>query len=68
MKAIRIARVRAGLSQAELGRLVDRDQSDISRIETGRNDLPVSLLKRIAAALGVPPADLLEEVDERAAA
>jgi len=43
MKTIRIARTRAGLTQKKLAELVDRDQSEISRIEAGKTALTVTL-------------------------
>ena len=51
MKAIRIARARAGLTQKKLAELVDRDQSEISRIEAGKTAVTVPLLLRLAKAL-----------------
>lgn len=67
MKAIRIARVRAGLTQKRLAELVDRDQSEISRIEAGKTAVTVSLLLRLAKALKVPPGKLLDETRDKAA-
>lgn len=45
------ARERAGLSQAELARLVHTRQSNISRIERGTQNLTVGTLEKIAKAL-----------------
>jgi transcriptional regulator with XRE-family HTH domain len=67
MKAIRIARTRAGLTQKQLAELVGRDQSEISRIEAGKTALTVPLLLRMAQALGVRPARLLSEIRDKAA-
>ncbi len=67
MKAIRIARTRAGLTQKRLAELVDRDQSEISRIEAGKTALTVPLLLRMARALKVPPGKLLDEIRDKAA-
>lgn len=67
MKAIRIARTRAGLTQKQLAELVDRDQSEISRIEAGKTALTVPLLLRMAKALKVPPGKLLDEIRDKAA-
>lgn len=67
MNAIRRARQRAGLTQKRLAELVDRDQSEISRIESGKTALTVPLLLRMAKALGVRPASLLDEARDRAA-
>lgn len=67
MKAIRIARIRAGLTQKRLAELVDRDQSEISRIEAGKTAVTVPLLLRLAKALKVPPGKLLDETRDKAA-
>jgi transcriptional regulator with XRE-family HTH domain len=67
MKAIRIARARAGLTQKQLADLVGRDQSEISRIEAGKTALTVPLLLTMARALGVRPARLLNGVRDKAA-
>lgn len=68
MKAIRSARQRAGLTQQQqLAERVGRDQSEISRIESGQAALTVPLLLRLAGALRVPPGALLEEKGHRAA-
>jgi transcriptional regulator with XRE-family HTH domain len=67
MKTIRIARTRAGLTQKKLAELVDRDQSEISRIEAGKTALTVPLLLRMAKVLKVPPGKLLDEIRDKAA-
>ncbi len=67
MKAIRSVRQRAGLTQQQLAEKVGRDQSEISRIESGQTALTVPLLLRVAGALRVPPGALLEEKGRRAA-
>lgn len=67
MKAIRIARTRAGLTQKQLAELVERDQSEISRIEAGKTALTVPLLLRMAKVLKVPPGKLLDEARDKAA-
>jgi transcriptional regulator with XRE-family HTH domain len=66
MKAIRTARIRAGLTQKRLAELVDRDQSEISRIEAGKTAVTVPLLLRLARALKVPPGKLLDETRDDA--
>lgn len=58
---IRETRIRANISQAELGRRVGMDQSGISRLERGQRPVTVDMLKALAEALGVSPAALLEE-------
>lgn len=67
MKAIRIARTRAGFTQKQLAELVERDQSEISRIEAGKTAVTVPLLLRLAKALKVPPGKLLDETRDKAA-
>jgi transcriptional regulator with XRE-family HTH domain len=67
MKTIRIARTRAGLTQKKLAELVDRDQSEISRIEAGKTALTVPLLLRMAKVLKVPAGKLLDETRDKAA-
>lgn len=67
MNAIRRARLRARLTQQRLAELVDRDQSEISRIESGKTVLTVPLLLRMAKVLGVRPGSLLDEARDRAA-
>ena len=67
MKAIRIARTRAGLTQKQRAELVERDQSEISRIEAGKTALTVPLLLSMAKALKVPPGKLLDEIRDKAA-
>ena len=53
-------RMRQGLTQAELAVSCGIPQSNLSNIEKGKRDLTVSTLIRIAAALEVKPASLLE--------
>jgi transcriptional regulator with XRE-family HTH domain len=67
MKTIRIARTRAGFTQKKLAELVDRDQSEISRIEAGKTALTVPLLLRMAKVLKVAPGKLLDETRDKAA-
>lgn len=41
-----------GLTQEELARLVDTRQSEISRIETGDQNISINKLNKIAGAMG----------------
>lgn len=51
---IKLLRVARGLTQTELAQLAGyREKSAISRIESGTNDMPITKMKLIAAALGV---------------
>ena len=59
---IKQRRLELGLSQKELAeRCGYADRSAISRIESGERDIPVSQLKKIAAALGMETEDLVVE-------
>ena len=59
---IKQRRLELGLSQKELAeRCGYADRSAISRIESGDRDIPVKQLKKIAAALGMEPEDLVVE-------
>ena len=53
-------RMAKGWSQKELATRVETSQSHIARLELGEIDLQVSTLRRIAAALEMPPAELLD--------
>jgi transcriptional regulator with XRE-family HTH domain len=58
---IRKVREAGGLKLNELALLSGLSAPALSRIETGQRDLRLSSLFRIAAALRVPLADLIEE-------
>jgi ribosome-binding protein aMBF1 (putative translation factor) len=51
--AIRDAREAAGITQTELAMRIGVAQSALSRIEAGRTNLTLGMLRRIAEALGV---------------
>ena len=61
--AIRRLRNAAGLTQEEVARRAKLSHGYYQRLEMGRHDPPLSTLRAIAKALGVPAAKLLE--DER---
>lgn len=50
----------AGLTQAELSQRLDRPQSFVSKYERGERRLDVVEFGKVARALGVDPAKLLE--------
>lgn len=50
---LRQARLRAGLTQAELGRRVGRPQSQIARWESGRVEPSLETLQRLIRACGL---------------
>lgn len=56
---IRIFRLRAGMTQRQLGGLIGRTEGAISRWEAGERSPRANELPAIARALGVSPADLL---------
>ena len=53
-------RVRKGLSQDALARKADITREYVNKLEAGRYDPTVGVLKRLAKALGVPVTELLE--------
>jgi transcriptional regulator with XRE-family HTH domain len=57
---LRRLRKEAGLSQEELGARASIQMADISRYEAGNRDPRISTVARLAHALDVPPAVLLE--------
>jgi transcriptional regulator with XRE-family HTH domain len=61
---IRQLREARGLTQQALAERIDLGQFTYSRYETGRRSPPISVLSRVAEALGVPLAALFEEPDE----
>lgn len=60
-KRIRIARQLAELTQESLGEIVGRTGTSISRIESGESEPGIDLLRKIAVALKVSVASLLNE-------
>lgn len=59
----RVRRARGSMSQAAFAGRVGMSRGSISNIEAGRQHAPLHLLPRLAAALGVEPADLLRPAD-----
>lgn len=53
-KAIRIARVAKGLSQKQLGKLINVDASYISRLEAGTREPSAETLKELSRELSIP--------------
>src|SRR5215203_6076371 len=60
MSRLRELRKAKGLSQAKLAELVGASQSDIARLERGRRRLTADWIRRLAPALEVSPAELLD--------
>ena len=61
-KTLAALRLQHGWSQAELARQVGTSQSYIGRLETGVIDPQLSTIRKIALALGVPVADLVDSL------
>lgn len=57
---IRELRQAKHLSQQQLGKASSLDQSQISRIERGIGDIPLSTLIRVAKALEIEPETLVK--------
>lgn len=58
-EAIRAFREKLGMTQLELSEVVGRSRAQIANIESGRSDLPISMLARFAKALGCSMKDLV---------
>jgi mRNA interferase RelE/StbE len=59
--AVKVYREWRGLTREALARKVDSAKAYISQIETGAKPGSRAILRRIAAALGVPAAVLMED-------
>lgn len=57
---LREARVRLKLTQEQVAERSGVHATEVSRIEAGKRDPQVSTLKKLAAAVEVPPARLLD--------
>jgi transcriptional regulator with XRE-family HTH domain len=57
---LREARQRLGLTQEDVAGRSGVHATEVSRIEAGKRDPKVSTLRRLAAAVEVPPGRLLE--------
>jgi transcriptional regulator with XRE-family HTH domain len=63
---LRTLRTRLGLSQERLAADAEVDRAWVSELERGQGNTSIDLLDRLAAALGVPLADLFSAVAEDA--
>lgn len=61
MSKIKTLREQLGLSQQELAKAAGVAQSSIHYIETGQKSPTTRTLQKLAAALGVPASELLDE-------
>jgi transcriptional regulator with XRE-family HTH domain len=57
---LRETRLRRALTQAELADKAGTTEATVNRLENGLRDPRMSTLRKIAAALGVEPADLID--------
>lgn len=55
-------RMQQGLSQQQLAEISGIQQPQLSRIESGQHDIKISTAERLAQALGVPVADVVNAV------
>jgi transcriptional regulator with XRE-family HTH domain len=60
---LRSLRLEKGISQQQLGKLAEINHDTIYRIETARRMPRLGTCLRLAGALGVQPADLLEGIE-----
>lgn len=58
-EALRMARAKAGLEQAELAAKCDVNQGQVSDWERGYNGCRLGMLHKLAEALGCAPTDLM---------
>jgi len=59
---LRRERLRLKLSQEALGESCDLNMSEISRLERARRDPRLATIVKLAHALGIPPAQLLDGI------
>ena len=57
---LRQIRERRGMTQETLAKKAGVSRAYLSRLEMGRHDPPLSRLRKLAKALGVPVTELLE--------
>lgn len=62
--AVRKARFKKQLTQEELGNLAGIPGNHVSNIERGENSPTLSIVVKLAAALGVSSASLVAEMEE----
>lgn len=58
---LRLLRLERGLSQVAMAVDLDTTPGRVSEIETGKRDITLATLRKIAAALDVPVGRLLDE-------
>jgi transcriptional regulator with XRE-family HTH domain len=57
---LRAARKKLGLTQEQVAERSGVHPTEVSRIEAGKRDPQVSTLRKLAAAVEVPPGELLD--------
>lgn len=57
---LKLARIKKGLTQMELARLIGVSVATINRIETGKQVLKVDMLNKLANVLEIPVNELLD--------
>ncbi|WP_051331005.1 helix-turn-helix domain-containing protein [Aneurinibacillus terranovensis] len=67
MKKVRMVRNSKDMTQNELAEKAEIAQAYLSEIETGKTIPSIPVLKRIAQALGVTVAELLDEEEQKLA-
>ncbi len=61
--AVRARRTALGLSQEELAARADLHRTYVGDIERGRRNVSLNNIRKLAAALGCSPSDLLREAE-----
>jgi len=64
-KRFKKARLKAGLTQAELAARIDKDQQSIQRFEKGRINPTIIYLLEVCHGLDVNLADLLKDIPQQ---
>ena len=57
---IKKIRTRKKMSQGDICRKLDMDRSYMSAVESGKKNITLAILERLATALGVSPSELLK--------
>ena len=59
-KNIKQIRLRRKMSQGDICRAIDMDRSYMSAIESGKKNVPIAVVEKLARALGVSVDELLK--------
>ena len=57
---IKKIRIKKKMSQGDICRKLDMDRSYMSAVESGKKNITLAILERLANALGVSPSELLK--------